>query len=81
MVKDYDCEILYHPGKANVVVDALSHKTVSAPIRDVCLRKTMISPLLDITKEARVEGLKGTTGRSSGFGGKLRFLFEIVGGD
>ena len=26
MIKDYDCEILYHPGKANVVVDALSRK-------------------------------------------------------
>ncbi|KAA0035938.1 pol protein [Cucumis melo var. makuwa] len=26
LVKDYDCEILYHPGKANVVVDALSRK-------------------------------------------------------
>ncbi|KAL0534612.1 hypothetical protein IC582_028903 [Cucumis melo] len=24
--KDYDCEILYHPGKANVVVNALSRK-------------------------------------------------------
>ena len=28
VLKDYDCEILYHPGKANVVVDALSHKAV-----------------------------------------------------
>ena len=27
LVKDYDCEILYHPGKANRVVDALSRKT------------------------------------------------------
>ncbi|KAL0558732.1 hypothetical protein IC582_003314 [Cucumis melo] len=26
LVKDYDCEILYHPGKANVVADALSSK-------------------------------------------------------
>lgn len=24
LIKDYDCEILYHPGKANVVADALS---------------------------------------------------------
>ena len=24
LVKDYDCDILYHPGKANVVADALS---------------------------------------------------------
>ncbi|KAD6455060.1 hypothetical protein E3N88_09766 [Mikania micrantha] len=27
LLKDYDCDILYHPRKANVVIDALSHKT------------------------------------------------------
>ena len=28
LIKDYDCVIDYHPGKANVVVDALSRKLV-----------------------------------------------------
>ena len=28
LFKDYDCIVDYHPGKANVVVDALSIKTV-----------------------------------------------------
>ena len=28
LIKDYDCVIDYHPGKANVVADALSKKTV-----------------------------------------------------
>ena len=28
MIKDYDCEINYHPGKANVVIDALSRKSM-----------------------------------------------------
>jgi hypothetical protein len=27
LIKDYELEIHYHPGKANVVVDALSRKT------------------------------------------------------
>ena len=26
LLKDYDCSILYHPGKANIAVDALSRK-------------------------------------------------------
>ena len=27
LIKDYDCTIEYHPGKVNVVADALSRKT------------------------------------------------------
>jgi hypothetical protein len=26
LIKDYDLEVLYHPGKTNVVADALSRK-------------------------------------------------------
>ncbi|XP_039035455.1 uncharacterized protein LOC120171916 [Hibiscus syriacus] len=34
LLKEHDCEIEYHLGKANVVVDALSHKVIS-DLRDV----------------------------------------------
>ena len=28
LIKDYDIELLYHPGKANVVADVLSRKSM-----------------------------------------------------
>nr|GEY66648.1 putative reverse transcriptase domain-containing protein [Tanacetum cinerariifolium] len=33
LLSDYDCKIRYHPGKANVVTDALSRKERSKPLR------------------------------------------------
>ena len=54
VLKDNDCEILYHTEKANMVVDAISRKAASSPIGNVCLRMTVISPLLDMIKEAQV---------------------------
>ncbi|GKF95596.1 hypothetical protein Tco_0288331 [Tanacetum coccineum] len=33
LFSDYECEIKYHPGKANVVVDALSSKERVKPRR------------------------------------------------
>ena len=35
MIKDYDLEVHYHPGKANVVADALSRK--SYPVEEIPL--------------------------------------------
>ncbi|GJU35488.1 putative reverse transcriptase domain-containing protein, partial [Tanacetum coccineum] len=35
LLSDYDCEIRYHPGKVNVVADALSRKEQDQPLREV----------------------------------------------
>ena len=36
LIKDFDCTIDYHPGKANIVDDALSRKTIDLLARMVC---------------------------------------------
>ena len=39
LLKDYDCTIEYHPGKANVVTDALSQKMVEIMAGTICYRR------------------------------------------
>ncbi|GKD17189.1 putative reverse transcriptase domain-containing protein, partial [Tanacetum coccineum] len=41
LLSDYDCEIRYHPIKANVVADALSRKERSKPLRVQALVMTI----------------------------------------
>ncbi|GJS03906.1 putative reverse transcriptase domain-containing protein [Tanacetum coccineum] len=41
LVSDYDCKICYHPGKANVVADALSRKERVKPLRVRALKMTI----------------------------------------
>ena len=45
MIKDYDCSINYHPGKANVVVDALSQKSSDFLATLLTTQKEIISNL------------------------------------
>ena len=71
MVKDYDCEILYHPGKANVLADAISRKEFVAPIRDIRLRMIMVTPLLERIREAQVEAMKEEHRKSERIVGKV----------
>lgn len=47
----------YHPGKVNVMADALIRKAVTAPIRDIMMM-TMITPLLKQIREAQVGAMK-----------------------
>jgi hypothetical protein len=52
LIKDYDLEVHYHPGKANVVVDTLSHKTHYNYVPVICLTReessTRVLPDLSI---------------------------------
>ena len=42
LLKDYDCQILYHPGKANVVADALSRKSMGSLAHVTVTRREVI---------------------------------------
>nr|GEX39971.1 putative reverse transcriptase domain-containing protein [Tanacetum cinerariifolium] len=58
LLSDYDCDIRYHPGKENVVVDALSRKERSRPLRVRALFITMGLNLPKKILEAQTEALK-----------------------
>ena len=51
LVKDYDCEILYHPGKANRVADALSRKSAGMLMSIGMLPKPLQREISDFNKE------------------------------
>nr|GFC35638.1 putative reverse transcriptase domain-containing protein [Tanacetum cinerariifolium] len=58
LLSDHDCDIRYHPGKANVVVDALSRKERDVPLR---VRALVMTISLDLPKQilaAQIEALK-----------------------
>ena len=45
LLKDYDCSILYHPSKANVVFDALSRKSTGNLAHISTERRSIIKEL------------------------------------
>nr|GEU31532.1 putative reverse transcriptase domain-containing protein [Tanacetum cinerariifolium] len=57
LFSDYDCEFRYHPGKANVVVDALSRNKIVNPKRVRAMNMTFQSSIKDKILSAQKEAV------------------------
>ncbi|GJR53153.1 putative reverse transcriptase domain-containing protein [Tanacetum coccineum] len=57
LFSDYDCEIRYHPGKANVVADALTRKERVKPKRAKAMNMTLQSSIKDRILTAQKEAM------------------------
>uniref|UniRef100_A0A2N9H8A8 Reverse transcriptase domain-containing protein n=1 Tax=Fagus sylvatica TaxID=28930 RepID=A0A2N9H8A8_FAGSY len=56
LIKDYDCSINYHPGKANVVADALSRKSYGFSAALLTTQKHIINDLERLGVEVVIGG-------------------------
>nr|GEY57055.1 putative reverse transcriptase domain-containing protein [Tanacetum cinerariifolium] len=72
ILSDYDCDICYHPGKANVVTDALSRKERDKPLRVRALIMTISLNLPKHILEAQIEALKPENLKKEDVGGMIR---------
>ncbi|GJR25805.1 putative reverse transcriptase domain-containing protein [Tanacetum coccineum] len=74
LLSDYNCEIRYHPGKANVVADALSRKERVKPLRVKALVMTIGLDLPSRILEAQKEAVKVENIEAEDIGGMLKKL-------
>ncbi|GJY60023.1 putative reverse transcriptase domain-containing protein [Tanacetum coccineum] len=74
LLSDYDCEIRYHPGKANVVADALSRKERIKPLRVRALVMTIGLNLPVQILNAQVEARKEENYGTEDLGGMIKKL-------
>ena len=56
LIKDYDLSLQYHPGKANVVADALSRKSYVNCLSTEVLPEDLCKGLKDLCLEVVPEG-------------------------
>nr|GEW06237.1 putative reverse transcriptase domain-containing protein [Tanacetum cinerariifolium]GEX72300.1 putative reverse transcriptase domain-containing protein [Tanacetum cinerariifolium] len=66
-LSNYDCEIRYHPRKANVVADALNRKE-REPIRVRALVMTVHPSLHEQIRNAQFEAMKKNNVEAENFG-------------
>nr|GEU38810.1 putative reverse transcriptase domain-containing protein [Tanacetum cinerariifolium] len=72
LLSDYDCDIRYHSGKANVVADALSRKEHDKSLRVRALVMTISLNLPKHILEAHIEALKPENLKKEVVGGMIR---------
>ncbi|GJT93384.1 hypothetical protein Tco_1082229 [Tanacetum coccineum] len=66
LFSDYDCEIRYHPGKENVVADALSRKERVKPKRVRAMNMILQSSIKDRILTAQKEVVDESVGLQKG---------------
>ncbi|GJV28449.1 putative reverse transcriptase domain-containing protein [Tanacetum coccineum] len=77
LLSDYDCEIRYHLGKANVVADALSRKERNKPLRVRALMMTVHNDIPKQIWEAQKEAMKRKNVRAKNLGRLIKQIFEF----
>ncbi|GKC21068.1 putative reverse transcriptase domain-containing protein [Tanacetum coccineum] len=78
LLSDYDCEIRYHPGKANVVADALSLKERDKPLGVRALMITVYNELPKKIRKAQEEAMKGENVKAKNLGRLIKQIFEFA---
>nr|GEV60362.1 putative reverse transcriptase domain-containing protein [Tanacetum cinerariifolium] len=76
LLSDYDCEIRYHPGKGNVVADALSQKDREL-LRVRSLVMTVHTSLPEKILEAQTEAIKEENVKAENIGRLLKPIFNF----